>query len=283
MTRVSTILIDILALSMDRIMKNYALPLALLSVFALQACNEQTATAVEEVAPAAASSSDDVALETTEQRLSYGIAYSLGQRIAADGVPLDGDAFAAGIRDVLEGKEPRLNQEEMSAEMMAYQQKTAADQQANQAVEGEANMAAAVAFLEANAAREGVMVTESGLQYEIVKAGEGAKPAAGDQVEVHYRGTLIDGTPFDSSYDRGEPVTFGVTQVIPGWTEALQMMSVGSTWKLAIPSGLAYGPGGAGNGLIGPNAALLFDVELLSIPTQAAAEATPEAAAPAEG
>jgi FKBP-type peptidyl-prolyl cis-trans isomerase len=113
------------------------------------------------------------------------------------------------------------------------------------------------------------MTTESGLQYEVVEAGDGASPGPEDSVEVHYRGTLIDGTEFDSSYARGEPVTFGVNQVIPGWTEALQLMQVGSKYKLFIPSELAYGPGGAGN-RIGPNATLVFEVELLDVPSQAA-------------
>ena len=151
---------------------------------------------------------------------------------------------------------------------------------AAEAALGDANQVASVAYLEENAAREGVVVTETGLQYEILEAGEGAKPGAEDMVEVHYRGTLADGTEFDSSYGRGEPVTFGVNQVIPGWTEALQMMPVGSKWKLAIPSDLAYGAGGAGQ-VIGPNQALVFEVELLSIPSQAE-EAAAEPAAAAE-
>ena len=151
--------------------------------------------------------------------------------------------------------------------MQAYQEKAAAEQQAAQAACGEANLAASAAFLAENAAREGVVVTESGLQYEILEAGEGAKPGPEDTVEVHYRGTLVDGTEFDSSYSRGETVTFGVGQVIAGWTEALQLMPVGSKWKLAIPPELGYGAGGAGQ-MIGPNAALVFEVELIAIPSQ---------------
>jgi FKBP-type peptidyl-prolyl cis-trans isomerase len=266
---------------MERIMKKYALPLALVSVFTLQACNEKPAAtadpAPESAAPASAS------LDTSEDRLSYGIAYGLGQRMLADGVPLQAESFSLGLSDALKGEEPRLTEEEIASEMQAYQERAAAEQQAAAAVAGEANLAASTAFLTANAAREGVMVTETGLQYEILEAGEGAKPSAEDTVEVHYRGTLADGTEFDSSYGRGEPVKFGVNQVIPGWTEALQMMSVGSKWKLAIPSDLAYGAGGAGQ-VIGPNQALVFEVELLSIPSQAeaTAEATAEPAAAAE-
>ena len=131
------------------------------------------------------------------------------------------------------------------------------------------------AFLKENATKEGVVTTESGLQYKIVTAGEGPKPGAEDVVKVHYRGTLLDGTEFDSSYKRGEPVTFPVGGVIPGWVEALQLMPVGSKWELFIPSGLAYGPGGAG-GQIGPNSTLKFEVELLSIEPKEATEAAKE-------
>ena len=255
-------------------MKKYALPLALVSVFGLQACQQESAAPESTVAAAPA----EVSLETTEQRLSYGIAYGLGQRMAADGVPMDVDAFSAGLRDAIEGGEPMMSQEEIGAEMQAYQQKMQVEQLAAQAALGEANQAAAAAFLAENAAREGVTVTESGLQYEVLEAGDGATPGPEDTVEVHYRGTLVDGTEFDSSYGRGQTVTFGVGQVIAGWTEALQLMPVGSKWKLAIPSDLAYGAGGAGQ-MIGPNAALVFEVELVSIPSQAEAASGDEAAA----
>ena len=260
-------------------MKKYALPLALVCVATLQACNQKPATTPTTAESAPTSAPDSVALDTSEQRLSYGIAFGLGQRMKADGVPLQADAFSLGLSDALEGTEPRLTEEEIAAEMQAYQEKAAAEQQAEMAAAGEANMLASTAFLETNAAREGVVVTDSGLQYEILEAGEGDQPGAEDTVEVHYRGTLTDGTEFDSSYSRNEPVTFGVNQVIPGWTEALQLMPVGSKWKLAIPSDLAYGAGGAGQ-VIGPNQALVFEVELLSIPSQAeAVEAVEEAAA----
>lgn len=260
-------------------MKKYALPLALAGLVALQACNQQTADSGKATGSASAASTPAaVKLETTEQRLSYGIALTLGQRMKADAVPMDVDAFTAGLRDALTGAEPRLTQEEIGAEMQAYQEKAAAEQQATQAALAETNLAAATAFLAENAAREGVIVTDSGLQYEVVEAGEGAKPGPEDTVEVHYRGTLVDGTEFDSSYARGETVTFGVSQVIPGWTEALQLMPVGSKYKLAIPPELGYGAGGAGQA-IGPNSALLFEVELIAIPSQA--EAAAEGAAPA--
>jgi len=255
-------------------MKKYALPLALVATVTLQACNQQSA-------PEAVDSAATVTLEDSNERLSYGIAFGLGQRMAADGVPMDVDAFSAGLRDAMEGAEPRMTQEEIQTEMQAYQDRAAAEQQAAIAAAGEANLAASEAFLAENATREGVVVTESGLQYEVIEAGEGASPNAEDTVEVHYRGTLVDGTEFDSSYKRGETVSFGVGQVIAGWTEALQLMSPGAKWKLFIPADLAYGPGGAGN-LIGPNAALVFEVELVSV-TEAADDATDPAAEGTEG
>lgn len=244
-------------------MKKYALPIALVGLVSLQACNQEASSpeSATEAAPAA------VVLESTEQRLSYGIAFGLGKRMLQDGMPMDTDAFTAGLRDALDGGEGRMSQDEIATEMQAYQEKMVAEQQANQAALGEANIVAAAAFLEENKAREGVVVTDSGLQYEVIEAGEGAKPGPDDTVEVHYRGTLVDGTEFDSSYGRGETVTFGVGQVIAGWTEALQLMPVGSKYKLAIPSELGYGAGGAGQ-MIGPNAALVFEVELISIPSQ---------------
>jgi FKBP-type peptidyl-prolyl cis-trans isomerase len=250
-------------------MKKYALPLAMLGLVGLQACNQQTATETPAPAPTAVQAP---ALETREQRLSYGIAYNLGQRMQNDSVPMDVDAFAAGLRDALEGKAPQMTPEEIQAEMQAYQQEMMAEQEAQQEAIASANLAAAEAFLAENAQKEGVIVTESGLQYKVLEAGDGPLPTTEDKVEVHYRGTLLDGSEFDSSYKRGQPVTFGVTQVIAGWTEALQLMPVGSRYELYIPPELAYGPGGAGQ-LIGPNAALVFEVELLSIPAPEAADA----------
>lgn len=244
-------------------MKKIALPLAIASALALQACNQSG----QDSAGGATNGAAEVALDDTTQRLSYGMAYGLGQRLAADEVPVDIAAFSAGLKDAVEGGEPRMTAEEIQAEMQAYQEQAMAEHQAAQTALADANQAAAEQFLAENAQREGVVVTESGLQYEVVEQGEGASPGPEDTVEVHYTGTLIDGTEFDSSHKRGEPVTFGVSQVIPGWTEALQLMSPGAKYKLYIPSELAYGQGGAG-GVIGPNAALIFDVELLSVPSQ---------------
>ena len=252
-------------------MKKFVLPLALISMVTLQACNEETGKTEAPAADAA------VTLETSAQRLSYGIAYGFGSRMAQDSVPLDLVSFTAGLSDALDGSDPRLTQEEIATEMQAYQEKAVAEQQAAQAAAGEVALVAGAAFLAENAAKEGVVVTESGLQYEVLEAGDGAVPTAEDTVEVHYRGTLTDGTEFDSSYSRNQTASFGVTQVIPGWVEALQLMPVGSKWKLVIPADLAYGAGGAG-GTIGPNATLVFEVELISIAEKVAAEVAPAAA-----
>ena len=262
-------------------MKKYLMPLALVSVVALQACNQKTpAPGAEQAKTPAASAQAAKApapngLTTPEQRLSYGIAFGLGQRMKGDSVPIDATAFSLGLADSLAGKEPVMTQEEMSAEMQTFQQKAQAEQEAKQAVQGEANLKGATAFLAENAAKAGVVTTKSGLQYEVLTEGKGPKPTAEDTVQVHYRGTLTDGTEFDSSYKRGEPVTFGVGQVIPGWTEALQLMPVGSKWKLFIPSDLAYGERGRPG--IPPNSTLQFDIELVSIkdPTEGAAVSKP--------
>lgn len=259
-------------------MNKYALPFALVGVLSLQACNEETASTDAAAAAAPAASSSSTALESSEQRLSYGIAFGLGQRMAQDGMPMDIDSFIAGYRDGATGEPGKMTQEEIAAEMQAYQEKMVAEQQANQAEMAQVNQAAADAYLAENQAREGVIVTASGLQYEVLEAGEGPQPGAEDTVEVHYRGTLVDGTEFDSSYARGETVTFGVGQVIAGWTEALQLMPVGSKWQLVIPPELGYGAGGAGQ-MIGPNSALIFEVELISIPSQSEGEADAEAVA----
>ena len=256
-------------------MKKFALPLALVGLVSLQACNQQSADT--DTSAAAAPAAAEVSLEGTQERLSYGIAFGLGQRMAQDGMPMDIEAFIAGFRDGATGQDGRMTQEEIASEMQAYQEEMVAEQQAAQAQMAEVNMAAATAFLEENKAREGVVVTESGLQYEVLEAGDGAKPTAEDTVEVHYTGTLVDGTEFDSSHKRGQTVTFGVGQVIAGWTEALQLMPVGSKYKLYIPPELGYGAGGAGQ-MIGPNAALVFEVELISIPSQAEGEAAEAAA-----
>lgn len=158
-----------------------------------------------------------------------------------------------------------MTYDEAKAEIQAYFTEMEKEQQAAAAKMAEANAAEGKAFLEKNGARAEVKTTPSGLQYEVLTEGTGVQPGPDDQVEVHYTGTLLDGTKFDSSVDRGVPATFGVTQVIPGWVEALQLMKEGAKWRLFIPSNLAYGPNGTPGGPIGPNQTLLFDVELLKV------------------
>ncbi len=225
----------------------------------LIACDQQAAEPTVEAASTA------MTLDSEEKRVSYGMGIGLGQRIKQESFTIDADAFSQGVKDAIEGAEQLMTQEEIMQEMQAFQQQQIAKQQEEAGKAAEQNMLEGEAFLAENGAKDGVMTTESGLQYKVITAGTGAKPTATDTVEVHYAGTLIDGTEFDSSYTRGATVSFPVNGVIPGWTEALQLMSVGSKWQLFIPSVLAYGPGGTGGGPIGPNATLIFDVELVSI------------------
>lgn len=198
-------------------------------------------------------------------RLSYALGLSMGNNFKASGIDsIDVQDFADGVAAVFYGAQPKMTYDEAKAEIQTYFQALEAKQQEQAKVASEANAKAGKDFLDKNGQREEVKVTPSGLQYEVLKQGEGPKPEATDRVVVHYTGKLIDGTVFDSSEERGEPATFGVTQVIPGWVEALQMMNAGSQWRLFIPSNLAYGPNGAG-GVIGPNQTLIFDVTLLEV------------------
>jgi FKBP-type peptidyl-prolyl cis-trans isomerase len=205
-----------------------------------------------------------VELTSQEQKVSYSLGANLAERLSADGLPLDNDSFLGAMRDVFEGRETRLSNEEMMEVMEAYQEQRMAEMQAEHEEMAAKNLVDSEAFLAANAEKEGVVVLDSGLQYKIITAGEGDSPAETDSVEVHYRGTLIDGTEFDSSYARNKTVSFPVNGVIPGWNEALQLMPVGSKWELYIPPVLGYGEHGNGQA-IGPNAALVFEVELIAI------------------
>lgn len=198
-------------------------------------------------------------------RISYALGLSMGNNFKSSGIEsLDVEDFAAGVAAVFEGATPQMTYEEAKTEIRDFFMALEAKQNEAAKKMGEVNKVAGESFLTENGKRVEVKTTSSGLQYEVLNEGNGVKPVATDTVVVHYIGKLIDGTVFDSSVERGEPATFGVTQVIPGWVEALQLMSVGSKWRLFIPSNLAYGPNGAGN-LIGPNATLIFDVELLSV------------------
>jgi FKBP-type peptidyl-prolyl cis-trans isomerase FklB len=204
-------------------------------------------------------------LDNTDQKVSYGMGLVMGERVGNDLPDLQIEQFLQGIRHGNTGDEEqnRMTREEIQAALMAYQSQMQEQAGAQQSELAQKNLEAGQTFLAENAEREGVQATESGLQYEIIEEGNGETPAAEDQVRVHYTGELISGEVFDSSRERGEPVTFGLNQVIPGWTEGLQLMSEGSRAKLYIPADLAYGPGG--NQRIDPNETLVFDVELLEI------------------
>jgi len=204
---------------------------------------------------------DSTPLTSIEARVSYGIGRQLGQQLADN--PFEGvdpEAVARGVSDILAGAESAVSQQDLEAAFAVIRDKMQAKEAENAkvfAAEGEA-------FLAENATKTGVTVTASGLQYEVITAGTGEKPTAESTVRTHYHGTLIDGTVFDSSVDRGEPAEFPVGGVIAGWTEALQLMPAGSKWRLYVPYQLAYGERGAG-GAIGPYTALIFDVELIAI------------------
>ena len=204
---------------------------------------------------------DGPALESNLQRLSYMIGLQIGGSLRQQGLDeIDAAAVAAALDDVFAGRNPRLTLEEMQAAHAAFQSGRA-ERQSRQAAD---NLAAGQAFLASNAENEGVVQAADGLQYRILRAAEGAMPAADDRVVVHYRGRLLDGTEFDSSHGRGEPAEFMLGAVIPGWQAALQLMPVGSHWEVWIPAELAYGEQGAG-GSIGPNQTLHFEIELLEI------------------
>ena len=213
---------------------------------------------------------DKPELTTPKQRVSYSIGANIGGNFKRQEIDVDVKALAAGVTDALAGK-TALTEAEMRDVMMAFQremqtkmearEKALEEQHAKAAPE---NLKKGEEFLAANAKKEGVKTTPSGLQYKVLKSGSGKTPKATDTVKTHYHGTLIDGTVFDSSVERGEPVSFPVNGVIPGWTEALQMMKEGDKWQLTVPSKLAYGERGAGD-KIGPNTVLIFDVELIAI------------------
>ena len=199
-------------------------------------------------------------------RISYALGLSMGNNFRASGITeINVQDFADGVAAVFYGSTPKMSYDEAKAEIQAYFTEMEKKQRAAAEELGKANAAAGEAFLAENGKRVEVKTTPSGLQYEVLTEGDGPRPEANDQVEVHYTGKLIDGTVFDSSVDRGMPATFGVTQVIPGWVEALQLMKAGSKWRLFIPSNLAYGPNGAPGSPIGPHATLIFDVELLKV------------------
>ncbi len=203
-------------------------------------------------------------LKSQKEKVSYSLGADMAKNFKKLGVEIDMEILMKGMRDVFAGEKPLMSDDEIRATMTALQTELRQKQVETAKAAAEENKKAGDAFLEENKKKDGVVVLPSGLQYKILKAGDGKKPTDADTVECHYRGTLIDGTEFDSSYKRGQPASFKVTGVIAGWTEALKVMPVGSKWQLFVPPQLGYGERGAGRE-IGPNATLIFEVELLGI------------------
>lgn len=204
--------------------------------------------------------------QSLEDRTSYGIGLNLGRQMKAQGVAVNADLVAQGVKDALAGGDTLLTEDEIRSAMMEMQQKLQEEMAATMKAAAEENQKKGAEYLANNAAKEGVVTLDSGLQYRVITEGGGPMPSSTDSVKVHYTGRLIDGTKFDSSVDRGQPAEFAVTGVIKGWIEALQLMKVGSKWELAIPADLAYGDQGRPP-TIGPGSVLLFEVELLDIVT----------------
>ncbi len=206
-------------------------------------------------------------------KASYALGYQVGQNFRSMGAEINLDSFSKGLSDGLADKTGALSKEEIQKAMMEFEQNLRTKMDSKKKEAGDKNTKEGKAFLEANAKKPGVKVLPSGLQYKVITEGSGTSPKATDVVKTHYRGTLINGKEFDSSYARKEPAEFPVNGVIKGWTEALQLMKPGAKWQLFIPSDLAYGPQGAGAD-IGPNATLIFEVELLSVKTSDSAKST---------
>lgn len=203
-------------------------------------------------------------LKTDKDKVSYGIGLSIGQNFKRQGIDVNVDILAQAIRDELNGEKPLMTQDEVKETLVKFKQQMIAKQEAQRKAEGAKNLKEGEEFLAANAKKKGVVTLPSGLQYLVLEKGTGKKPTKESTVTVDYKGTLIDGTVFDSTYDRGKPATFEVGKVIAGWTEALQLMQEGAKYRLFIPAKLAYGERGAGP-VIGPNATLIFDVELKKV------------------
>ncbi|MGB8885800.1 MAG: FKBP-type peptidyl-prolyl cis-trans isomerase [Candidatus Korobacteraceae bacterium] len=222
-----------------------------------------TPPAAKAQAPASGGSSSST-LTTEKQKLSYAIGMNIGKNLHRDAVDIDTNLLLQGMKDGLTGGQTLMTDQEAQAAVVELQTSLRKKQEEKAQAAGETNKKEGDAFLAANKTKPGVVTLPSGLQYKILTAGTGPKPTATDSVVCNYRGTLIDGTEFDSSYKRGQPATFPVNGVIKGWTEALQLMPVGSKWQLFVPPDLAYGARGAGSE-IGPNSTLIFEVELQSI------------------
>jgi FKBP-type peptidyl-prolyl cis-trans isomerase len=209
------------------------------------------------------SSYESAPLDTNDQKASYAIGLNVGQQLAETRERLDRLAFLRGVEDAMQSSDPAIPREELQGVLQTFGQEVEAAAAETRAREAEENAAEGTAFLEENGAREGVTTTESGLQYEVLEEGSGASPTVEDRVRLHYRGTLVDGTEFDSSYD-GEPAEFAAGGLIPGFTEALLLMQEGDHFRIAIPADIGYGPNGSG-GVIGPNETLIFEIELIEV------------------
>jgi len=217
----------------------------------------------------ASDSKESVALESEMDKVSYALGAQMGQSFKKQNIEISLDVFLRAIKDGLAGVELAMTEEEMRQVMMEFQKRMMAERQAQMKVEGEKNLKESNAFLEENKKKEGVTVLPSGLQYKVLEEGTGRTPTETDQVKTHYRGTFLNGEEFDSSYKRGQPAQFPVKGgIIPGWTEALLLMKEGAKWQLFIPPNLAYGERGRGP-TIPPNAALIFEIELIEVVTPA--------------
>jgi FKBP-type peptidyl-prolyl cis-trans isomerase FklB len=221
-------------------------------------------TALFVLASGAAGAQEKPGLKDQKEKVSYIIGFDIGADFKKQAIDVDPEIVARGIKDGLAGKKSLLPEEEAKQVMADFGKEMRARQEELRKAAGEKNKKEGEAFLAGNKAKEGVKTLPSGLQYKVIKPGTGKKPTAADNVTTHYKGTLIDGTEFDSSYPRGKPATFPVSGVISGWTEALQLMQEGAKWQLFIPPNLAYGERGAGQ-VIGPNTTLIFEVELISV------------------
>ena len=236
------------------------------------------APAAKTGAAASAKTAAPFTLKTPKEKASYAIGMNIGKNLKRDSVDVDPAVLYRGLKDAFAGSKLLLTDEEAKTALTVLQTEVRAKEEAKTKAAAVENKKTGEAFLAANKSKEGVVTLPSGLQYKIIKAGTGPKPAAEDTVLCHYRGTLVDSTEFDSSYKRGEPLKIPVGGVIKGWTEAIQLMPVGSKWQLYIPSDLAYGERGAPGSPIGPNSTLIFDVELISIEPKAAPKEQPKEA-----
>ena len=244
-------------------MKFKTLALASVVAVTLTACDKQQ----EDLSTTQDTAKAEMVFDTQLKKFSYVIGIDMGGQLSTSDIQIDREAFALGLSDSLDSHPPRIDKEELEGVVKNFHDEQQAKVQKHEETmrtASESNMKEGAAFLAENAAKDGVNTTESGLQYKVITSGDGVIPTADSRVKVNYRGTLIDGTEFDTSTKHGGSVELGVNQVIPGWTEALQQMKEGAKWELYVSPELAYGPQGAG-GIIGPNATLIFEVELLKV------------------